>query len=221
MSASAIARSLRAVLMVGAPGSGKGTISSRMVRDFGFVHLSSGDLLRNQILDKSEAGMEAKVYMDEGKLVPDALMVRLFMGEVSKLEKKKWLLDGFPRTVGQAQALDSNQNIDLVVNLDVPFQTIIERIQQRWIHEPSGRVYHTEFHPPKRQGVDDVTREALTQRHDDRPEAVRERLRVYEELTSPILQYYQKQNKLVRFSGTESNKMWPHIKSLLESKIID
>ncbi|XP_065834251.1 GTP:AMP phosphotransferase AK3, mitochondrial-like [Oscarella lobularis] len=187
-----------------------------MVRDYNFVHLSSGDLLRNQIREETRAGLEAKRYVDDGKLVPDSFMVQLFMSEVEKL-KQNWLLDGFPRTVGQAKALDARQDIDIVINLDVPFETIVERIQKRLVHEPSGRTYHTEFHPPQNHGIDDITGEPLTQRSDDRPEAVRERLKVYEALTTPVLQYYKKQDKLERFSGTESNEIWPRVKSLLDT----
>jgi adenylate kinase len=135
--------------MIGAPGSGKGTISGRLERDFGVVHLSSGDLLRNNVTEGSEIGVQAKEFIDRGELVPDSVMVALINDVLQELEGKGWLVDGFPRTVGQAQALDRYQDIHMVVNLDVPFATIVKRIQQRWIHARSGRIYHTEFKPPR------------------------------------------------------------------------
>jgi nucleoside-triphosphate--adenylate kinase len=104
----------------------------------------------------------------------------------------------------------------MVVNLDVPFATIVKRIQQRWIHARSGRIYHTEFKPPRTPGLDDVTGEPLTQRADDRPDAVMERLRVYDQLTIPVIEFYRNQGKLVRFTGTESNVIWPHVKAHVE-----
>ncbi|XP_062509335.1 GTP:AMP phosphotransferase AK3, mitochondrial-like [Corticium candelabrum] len=214
---SRLVRILRAV-MIGAPGSGKGTISGRLERDFGVVHLSSGDLLRNNVLNRTEVGRQAEEFIDKGDLVPDELMVILVGNVLEELQGKGWLLDGFPRTVAQAEALDTRQDvdIDIVINLDVPFSTIVERIKQRWVHTPSGRIYHTEFNPPKTPGRDDFTGELLSQRADDRPEAVMERLGVYDRLTKPVIEYYRSQSKLVQFSGTESNVLWPHIKSHID-----
>ncbi|XP_020917707.1 GTP:AMP phosphotransferase AK3, mitochondrial [Exaiptasia diaphana] len=200
---------------MGPPGSGKGTVSERIVRDFGLDHLSSGDLLRSHIQNNTDIGKEAKKYIDKGHLVPDNLMVDLALKELEQ-RKSGWLLDGFPRTVSQAEVLSQNQTIDIVVNLDVPFETIIERIKQRWIHFASGRVYNLEFNPPKVPGKDDITGEPLIQREDDKPETVKARLQKYEEQTKPLIEYYSNLNKLQSFAGTETNVIWPMVKKYLE-----
>ncbi|TRY66799.1 hypothetical protein DNTS_009588 [Danionella cerebrum] len=181
----------RAVIM-GAPGSGKGTVSTRIVQGFGLKHLSSGDMLRTNIEDKTDLGLLMKSCIDQGQLVPDDIISRLIMSSLRDLEHTNWLLDGFPRTVAQAEALDSVYDVDTVINLDVPFQTIRERLTSRWVHFPSGRVYNTDFNPPKKPGFDDVTGEPLGQRDDDSPETVCRRLKDYERRTQPVLEYYRK-----------------------------
>uniref|UniRef100_A0A9L0K5T5 Adenylate kinase 3 n=1 Tax=Equus asinus TaxID=9793 RepID=A0A9L0K5T5_EQUAS len=174
----ASARLLRAVIM-GAPGSGKGTVSSRITQHFELKHLSSGDLLRDNMLRGT----------------------------------------GFPRTLPQAEALDKAYQIDTVINLNVPFEVIQHRLTARWIHPASGRVYNMEFNPPKTLGVDDVTGEPLVQREDDKPETVVKRLKAYEAQTKPVLDYYQKKGVLETFSGTETNKIWPHVYAFLQTKV--
>lgn len=178
-------------IIIGAPGSGKGTISSRIVKDFGMKHLSSGDMLRGQILQKTEAGLNAKKYTDKGDLVPDEIMVKLILNEIHSLGNVSWLLDGFPRTVAQAIDLHKSEPVNMVISLNVPFEVIIDRIKGRWTHLPSGRVYNTEFNPPKTPGIDDVTGEPLVQRDDDKPETVRQRLETYNRQTKPVLEYYK------------------------------
>nr|BAB23625.1 unnamed protein product [Mus musculus] len=211
-------RLLRAVIM-GAPGSGKGTVSSRITKHFELKHLSSGDLLRQNMLQGTEIGVLAKTFIDQGKLIPDDVMTRLALHELKTLTQCSWLLDGFPRTLPQAEALDKVYQIDTVINLNVPFEVIKQRLTARWIHPASGRVYNIEFNPPKTVGIDDLTGEPLIQREDDKPETVIERLKAYEAQTEPVLQYYQKKGVLETFSGTETNKIWPHVYSFLQTKV--
>jgi nucleoside-triphosphate--adenylate kinase len=180
-------------LILGKPGGGKGTISNKILKDFPqFHHVSTGDLLRQHVREGTSLGTEAKKYMDEGKLVPDELMIGLVMEEATpNLELgKSLLLDGFPRTVVQAQALEEVVHVDLVINLDIPTETIVERIADRWIHPASGRIYSYSYKPPKEHGKDDVTGEPLVQRPDDEPEKVRARLDLYDKVSKvddPVL----------------------------------
>ncbi|XP_007910523.1 GTP:AMP phosphotransferase AK3, mitochondrial isoform X1 [Callorhinchus milii] len=208
----------RAILM-GPPGSGKGTVSGRIVSSFGLKHVSSGDLLRVNINRQTEVGMVAKSYIDKGKLVPDDVITRLVLYELNTLEEYSWLLDGFPRTVPQAEALNKLYQPDTVINLNVPFETIKQRLTSRWIHQESGRVYNIDFNPPKVPGLDNITGESLVQRDDDKPETVILRLQAYEELTSPVLEYYQNKGVLEIFSGTETNMIWPHVRDFLSKKL--
>ncbi|XP_040844827.1 GTP:AMP phosphotransferase AK3, mitochondrial isoform X2 [Ochotona curzoniae] len=213
----ASARLLRAVIM-GAPGSGKGTVSSRIIKHFDLKHLSSGDLLRQNMLRGTEIGVLAKTFIDQGKLIPDDVMTRLALHELKNLTQHSWLLDGFPRTLPQAEALDKAYQIDTVINLNVPFEVIKQRLTARWIHPASGRVYNIEFNPPK-AGIDDVTGEPLIQREDDKPETVIKRLKAYEAQTEPVLEYYRKKGVLETFSGTETNKIWPDVHAFLRTKV--
>ncbi|XP_063605790.1 GTP:AMP phosphotransferase AK3, mitochondrial-like isoform X1 [Penaeus indicus] len=207
------------MVILGAPGSGKGTISSRIVRDFGLKHLSSGDILRAQILKKTEIGLAAQSYMKGGQLVPDDVMVKLISSELSGLNASPWLLDGFPRTRPQAEALHNNQKLDLVLSLEVPDEVIVDRIKGRWTHLASGRIYHTEFNPPKVLGKDDVTGEPLVQREDDKPESVRHRLEVYATNTKPLKKFYEDLGILQVFHGTESNEIWPRVHKYMQRHI--
>ncbi|KAJ8960538.1 hypothetical protein NQ318_013826 [Aromia moschata] len=130
-------------------------------------------------------GIEAQKYIKEGKLVPDDVMIKFISSELKKVQNPAWLLDGFPRTVAQAKALWDIEKLDLVINLDVPFQIIIDRVKGRWVHLPSGRVYNVGFNAPKVPGKDDVTGEPLVQRDDDKPEVVLKRLEQYEKNDTP------------------------------------
>eukprot|EP00934_Nitzschia_sp_Nitz4_P003688 Nitzschia sp. Nitz4//scaffold162_size51285//7600//9536//NITZ4_006965-RA/size51285-processed-gene-0.42-mRNA-1//-1//CDS//3329537961//3678//frame0 len=169
-------------LILGKPGGGKGTISDKILKDFPhFQHVSTGDLLRSHVRQGTTLGTEANKYMSDGQLVPDHLMVELVMHEATPhLEQgKSLLLDGFPRTVEQAKYLSDHIDVHVVINLDVPNETIVERIADRWIHAESGRTYSYSYKPPEVEGVDDVTGEPLIQRPDDMPQTVRERLTQY------------------------------------------
>jgi len=207
-------------LILGKPGGGKGTISGKILEDFPqFHHVSSGDLLRSHVSNETDIGVEAKRYIEEGKLVPDQLIIGVVMEEsYPYLERgESLLLDGFPRTVGQAKALEESVHVDIVVNLDVPNETIVERLTDRWIHEPSGRIYSYAYKPPRVEGKDDETGEPLIQRHDDKPETVRARLKQYDKSTSPLVQYYERNGVLKSFHGTQSDVIYPKVKNWLES----
>lgn len=203
-------------LILGAPASGKGTISSRIVNRYPVVHVSSGDKLRGHIEKQTELGREVKKYLTEGKLVPDEVMIKFMITELKKANDKSWLLDGFPRTVGQADALWKVQPVDVVLNLVVPFEVIIDRVKNRWVHLPSGRVYNIGFNMPKVEGKDDVTGEDLVQRPDDKPEAVRKRLEIYESTTQPVIVFYKEKRILKEFEGRTSDEIWPKIVSFLD-----
>lgn len=204
-------------VILGAPASGKGTISSRIANKFKLQHISSGDKLRLNISNKTELGLQAQKFIDEGKLVPDTLMVQFIINEIQKLSDKSWLLDGFPRTVSQAKALWAVQPVDLVINLNVPFEVIVDRVKGRWVHLPSGRVYNTDFNAPKVPGKDDITGEALIKRNDDTPEVVLRRLQEYKSLTTPVVQYYENLGIIQEFVGCTSDEIWPKVSNCLVS----
>lgn len=176
-------------------------------------------MLRGNILQGTEIGVLAKTFIEQGKLIPDDIMTRLALHELKNLTQYNWLLDGFPRTLPQAEALDKVYKIDTVINLRVPFEVIKQRLTARWIHPASGRVYNIEFNPPKTVGIDDLTGEPLMQREDDKPETVAKRLKAYEVQTEPVLEYYQKKGVLETFSGTETNKIWPDVYAFLQTKV--
>uniref|UniRef100_A0A7S3PIE4 Adenylate kinase active site lid domain-containing protein n=1 Tax=Aplanochytrium stocchinoi TaxID=215587 RepID=A0A7S3PIE4_9STRA len=204
---SAAARGKAIALIMGKPGGGKGTLSKRIVNDFGFAHLSSGDMLRAHLDKGTELGKEAEKYMNSGALVPDQLMTDMVVDVVKETlnSSDRVLLDGFPRTVSQAKALDANVDIDFVFNLDVPNEEIVKRISDRWVHLNSGRVYSYNFNPPKEEGKDDETGEPLIRRADDEPEQVRKRLATYEENTAPVLDHYK--DVLKQFSGDDNPEL--------------
>jgi len=137
---------------------------------------------------------------------------------LKSIGEKSWLLDGYPRTVSQAEEIDRNYNVDMVLNLDVPFETITDRISKRWIHPGSGRTYNLDFNAPNTEGKDDITGEDLVQREDDKPESVQNRLELYSNMTKPLLDYYSDQDKVISFSGTETNVIWPLVQIYLEEK---
>ncbi|CAH1774283.1 unnamed protein product [Owenia fusiformis] len=209
---------LRAIIM-GPPGSGKGTISERIVKDFPMKHLSSGDLLRAQMANQTAAGIAAKKFIEDGQLVPDDVMVELIGNELGGIASQSWLLDGFPRTVPQAEALIEKEPIDTVLHLDVPFEIIIERTMKRRVHLGSGRVYHLEFNPPKVEGKDDVTGQPLIQRDDDKPETVKARLETYQRQTQPVLDFFSDRGVLSVFKGSYSNEIWPKVHKFLATKM--
>nr|XP_035162785.2 GTP:AMP phosphotransferase AK3, mitochondrial-like [Callithrix jacchus] len=166
-----------------------------------------------------ESGMLAKAFIDQEKLSPDDVMTWLALHELKNLTQYNWLLDGFPRTLPQAEALDRAYQIDTVINLHVAFEVIKQRLTARWIHPAGGRVYNIEFNPPKTVGIDDLTGQPLIQHEDDKPETIIKRLKAYGDQTKPVLEYYQQKAVLETFSGTETNKIWPYIYAFLQTKV--
>ncbi|WP_039909070.1 adenylate kinase [Candidatus Regiella insecticola] len=183
------------IILLGAPGAGKGTQAQFIVEKYSIPQISTGDMLRTAVQTNSELGVKAKKIMEEGKLVPDELAIALVKQRISQADcRGGFLLDGFPRTLSQADAIiEAGINIDYVLEFDVPDQVIIERIAGRRIHAPSGRIYHLRFNPPKIENKDDITGEPLTLRKDDQEATVRQRLVEYHQQTEPLLSYYRKQ----------------------------
>lgn len=213
-------RPLRAIFL-GPPGAGKGTLTGRLCRDLPpLITISSGDVLRAHINDKTAIGKQAESCMRQGKLVPDNVMIDLITTEMKSRSllssSASWILDGFPRTEVQAPALEkalapAHADINLVVVLDVPESVILERIESRWIHEPSGRVYNLTFNPPKVPGRDDITGEPLVKRLDDNVETFRKRLASYRETTLGLIDYFKARGLVKSFSGTSSDEIYPNL----------
>jgi adenylate kinase len=180
------------LILLGAPGAGKGTQANFIKEKYNIPQISTGDMLRAAIKAGTELGLAAKKVMDAGQLVSDDIIIGLVKERLKDADcANGYLFDGFPRTVAQADAMkDSGVNIDYVLEIDVPDEMIVERMTGRRTHQPSGRVYHVKFNPPKNEGVDDVTGEPLVQRDDDKEETVKKRLSVYHNQTEVLLGYY-------------------------------
>jgi len=217
--------SLKHVLLLGRPGSGKGTVAKKLIRDFNFVHLSTGDLLRAELQAKTKLGTEASRYMTAGQLVPDEIvvgMVQNYMDKRRGAATQHLLLDGFPRKLSQAKSMSAfGMTVDLVVALDVPVETIVDRISKRWVHSKSGRIYNLDYSPPRVAGKDDVTGEALTQRADDQPEVVKRRLEDFDSENESIVSHYSSSNNtlLKRFAGTQTDVIYPELKKWVGSQL--
>lgn len=217
--AKAMASKLLRAVILGPPGSGKGTVCERIAQNFGLQHLSSGHLLRENLKTGTEVGDVAKQYLEKGLLVPDHVITRLMMSELETRSAQHWLLDGFPRTLVQAEALDRICDVDLVISLNIPFETLKDRLSRRWIHPSSGRVYNLDFNPPQVLGIDDITGEPLVQQEEDKPKAVAARLRRYKDAAKPVIELYKSRGVLHQFSGTETNRIWPYVYTLFSNKI--
>ncbi len=187
------------LVLLGAPGAGKGTQCKNLVDAYGLLHLSSGDILRRHRSEGTELGRKAQSYMDSGALVPDDLIIEMMMGEIADAPEAGFILDGFPRTVKQAEALDkalaeSGQKIDAVLNLEIDDDLVARRMTGRRSCPECGAVYHVENMPPKEDGICDRDGAKLVQRPDDKPEVVARRLDTYHQQTEPLVNYYRKQD---------------------------
>lgn len=196
------------IIMLGAPGAGKGTQAKMIAEKYGLPHISTGDIFRANIKNGTELGKEAKEYMDKGLLVPDELTVRLLLDRVAQDDcKNGYVLDGFPRTIPQAEVLDEKlselgEKVDYAINVDVPDENIVNRMSGRRACLNCGATYHIVSIPPKKEGICDVCASALVLRDDDRPETVQNRLKVYHDQTQPLINFYEKKGVLRSVDGT-------------------
>ena len=196
------------IIMLGAPGAGKGTQAKMIADKYGVPHISTGDIFRANIKNGTELGMEAKKYMDQGLLVPDELTVRILLDRVAQDDcKNGYVLDGFPRTIPQAEVLDSEltklgDHIDYAINVDVPDENIVKRMSGRRACLTCGATYRIEHVPPKKEGICDVCGSELVLRDDDKPETVKNRLNVYHEQTQPLIDFYTEKGVLKTVDGT-------------------
>jgi adenylate kinase len=195
------------LILLGPPGAGKGTQAERITEDFDLPYIATGDILREAVKSGTDLGRQAKEYMDKGELVPDDIIIGVILQKVQAPEAADgFILDGFPRTIAQAEALDGafaklDRRLTAILSLEVPDEEVIRRLSGRRV-SPAGRPYHVEFNPPKVPGKCDVDGSDLIQRDDDKPEVIRKRLEVYHRSTSPLVQYYEDRGLLRRFDGT-------------------
>ena len=198
------------IVLLGPPASGKGTQATRLRETLDLPHVASGDLFRENLKNETELGLKAKVYMDRGELEPDDVTIAMVMDRLSRSDCTSGaLLDGFPRTIAQAEALDEalaahGHKISLVPSIVVPDAVLVERVSGRRLCRVCGEAYHVRFNPPKQPGVCDKDGGELYQRDDDNPETVRQRLQVYWQQTSPLIDYYRNQGVLVEVNGDQS-----------------
>ena len=212
------------IIMLGAPGAGKGTQAKRIADKWKVPHISTGDIFRANIKNGTELGMEAKKYMDKGALVPDELTVKILLDRVAAKDcENGYVLDGFPRTIPQAEVLDRalaemGDSIDFAINVDVPDDSIINRMSGRRACVSCGATYHVEFAPTKTEGICDRCGKELILRDDDKPETVKKRLMVYHEQTQPLIDYYAGKNILKSVDGTKNmEEVFKDIEAILEA----
>ena len=197
------------IIMLGAPGAGKGTQAKMIADKYGVPHISTGDIFRANIKNGTELGMEAKKNMDQGLLVPDELTVRILLDRVAQDDcKNGYVLDGFPRTIPQAEVLDSEltklgDHIDYAINVDVPDENIVKRMSGRRACLNCGATYHIVYNPSKKEGICDTCGQQLVLRDDDKPETVKKRLSVYHDQTQPLIDYYKNEGILAEVDGTK------------------
>ena len=200
------------VIMLGAPGAGKGTQAKMIAEKYSIPHISTGDIFRANIKNGTDLGKEAKTYIDAGKLVPDELTVKILLDRVKEDDcKDGYVLDGFPRTIPQAEVLENalkelNYSVDFAINVDVPDENIVRRMGGRRACLSCGATYHIEHIPPKKEGICDKCGAELVLRDDDKPETVLNRLKVYHEQTQPLIDFYEKKGILKNVDGTVDMK---------------
>lgn len=212
------------IIMLGAPGAGKGTQAKMIADKFGIPHISTGDIFRANIKNGTELGKKAKEFMDKGQLVPDELTVEILLDRVAADDcKNGYVLDGFPRTIPQADVLDKEltklgDKVDFAINVDVPDENIVRRMSGRRACLKCGATYHIEHIPPKKEGICDTCGSELVQRDDDKPETVQNRLKVYHEQTQPLIEYYDGKNILKTVDGTKDmQEVFNNIVSILNA----
>ncbi len=201
------------LIMLGAPGAGKGTQAKKISAKYGIPHISTGDIFRANIKGGTELGMKAKAFMDQGQLVPDEITIGMLLDRIKQDDcGNGYVLDGFPRTIPQAESLtralaELGDKIDYAVNVDVPDENIINRMSGRRACLGCGQTYHVVYNAPKAEGVCDACGEGLVLRDDDKPETVKKRLDVYHEQTQPLIDYYKKAGVLAEVDGTQDLEM--------------
>lgn len=210
------------IIMLGAPGAGKGTQAKMIAKEYGIPHISTGDIFRANIKEGTELGKEAKTYMDAGQLVPDELTVKILLDRVAKDDcKNGYVLDGFPRTIPQAEVLDEaltklGDKIDFAIDVDVPDENIVRRMGGRRACVTCGATYHIEHVPPKTEGICDTCGSELILRDDDKPETVSNRLKVYHDQTQPLIDFYTRKGVLKSVDGTiDMMDVFASIKAIL------
>lgn len=197
------------IIMLGAPGAGKGTQAKKIAAKYQIPHVSTGDIFRANIKNGTELGMKAKGYMDAGGLVPDEITIGMLLDRIHEKDcANGYVLDGFPRTIPQAESLSKalegmGEKIDYAINVDVPDENIISRMSGRRACLACGATYHIVFNPPKQEGICDICGEKLVLRDDDKPETVQKRLDVYHSQTKPLIDYYRKTGVLAEVDGTQ------------------
>jgi adenylate kinase len=218
-------KSLNLILM-GLPGAGKGTQAEKIVEKYGIPHISTGDMFRSAMKEGTELGIKAKSFMDKGELVPDEVTIGIVRERLGKNDcKNGFLLDGFPRTIAQAEALeallaDMDSKIDFVLHIDVPTEKLLDRLTGRRICPTCGATYHVEFNPPKVEGKCDVDGSELIQRDDDKPETVKNRLEVNMKQAQPLLDFYKEKGYLVTINGDrEISQVFADINEKLQTLV--
>lgn len=190
------------IVILGAPGCGKGTQAKLLEMKYGLKHLAAGDLIREEVANKTELGRKVESYVSKGKLAPDEIVIKLIKKAI--LNNDKFILDGFPRNLNQAKALDKISDLDLAVNIDIDDYTAIKRLSARRICPKCDAIFHLKTSPPKRKNICDFCKSKLIQRSDDREEVIKERLKVYKEETLPLIDYYRSKGILKVIDGNKS-----------------